>query len=286
MRTPRTVALFSILALTVVAQPAPEVVHLWEGGAPGFENRKDEPELSRDWWFKNIHNPSVTVFRPAPELANGCAVIVAPGGGMRELVFNPEGVDAATYLTKHGVTVFALKYRLPGEPGSPYSIEHVRADARRAVRLVRARAAEFGVDPKRIGMLGFSAGGAVTLMTVDGDEAGDTKSADPIERVSCRPDFQMYVYPGGEAVPTFGKGSPPAFLLCANDDEYGCDDFTLALFAQFRAADVPVELHMLARGKHAFNMGNRSGFLAVRNWPDRMAEWMRDSGFLAKAKAD
>jgi acetyl esterase/lipase len=286
MRIPTTVFAFTVLASLTCAQPATQVVHLWEGGAPGFESRKDEPELSRDWWFKNIHNPSVTVFRPAPELANGCAVIVAPGGGMRELVFNPEGVDVAAYLTKHGVTVFALKYRLPGEEGSPYTIAHVRADARRAVRLVRARAAEFGVDPRRIGMLGFSAGGAVTLMTVDGEEKGDAKSADPVERVSCRPDFQMYVYPGGEVVPKFGKGSPPAFLLCANDDEYGCDEFTLALFAQFRAAEVPVELHMLARGKHAFNMGNRSEFLAVRNWPDRMAEWMRDSGYLVKTKAE
>jgi acetyl esterase/lipase len=91
----------------------------------------------------------------------------------------------------------------------------------------------------------------------------------------------MYVYPGGEMPKSFSKDLPPAFLLCANDDEYGCDDFTLALFAQFRAADVPVELHMLARGKHAFNMGNRSEFLAVRHWPDRMAEWMKDSGFMS-----
>lgn len=286
MRILRTVFLLVVIASFAAAQPAPQVVHLWEGGAPGFESRKDEPEQSKDWWFKNIHNPSVTVFHPAPELANGCAVVVAPGGGMRELVFNPEGVDAANYLTKIGVTVFALKYRLPEEPGSPYSMKHVRADARRAVRLVRARAAEFGVDPRRIGMLGFSAGGAVTLMTVDGNEQGDAKSADPVERVSCRPDFQMYVYPGGELPRAFPKDSPPAFLLCANDDEYGCDEFTLGLLERFRAAGVPVELHMLARGKHAFNMGNRSEFLAVRNWPDRMAEWMRDSGFLKAGAAE
>ena len=277
----KSLAVLALVTSFAAAQPAPQVVHLWEGGAPGFESRKDEPEQLKDWWFKNIHNPSVTVFRPAPELANGCAVIVAPGGGLRELVFNPEGVDAATCLTKHGVTVFALKYRLPGEEGSPYTIAHVRADERRAVRLVRARAAEFGIDPKRIGMLGFSAGGEVTLMTVDGDGQGDAKSADAIERVSCRPDFQMYVYPGGELPKSFAKDSPPAFLLCANDDEYGCDEFTIALFNGLRTAQVPVELHMLARGKHAFNMGDRSEFLAVRNWPDRMAEWMKDSGYFA-----
>jgi acetyl esterase/lipase len=286
MRPPVILSLAALLSSVAFAQPAPQVVHLWEGGAPGFEGRKDEPEQSRDWWFKSIHNPSVTVFRPARDVANGCAVVVAPGGGFRELVFNPEGVDAAKYLNPLGVTVFALKYRLPGEPGSPYSMKHVRADARRAVRLVRARAVEFGVDPNRIGILGFSAGSEVALLTVDGNEKGDAKSVDPIERASCRPDFQMHVYPGGNVPSSFAKDSPPAFLLCASDDEYGCAEVTLDIYTKLRAVGVSAEMHMLARGKHAFNMGNRSEYLAVRNWPDRMAEWMKDSGFLNASPAE
>lgn len=279
---PKLLAFTLILASAVSAQPAPEVIHLWAGGAPGFESRKDEPERAKDWWVKNIHNPSVTVFRPAEGTGNGCAVVVAPGGGFRELVFNPEGVDAANYLTKLGVTVFALKYRLPGESGSPYTMDNVRQDARRAMRLVRSRAAEFGIDPKRIGMLGFSAGGEVTLMTLDGNERGNPKSADPVERVSCRPDFQMLVYPGGNVPKAFAKDTPPAFMVCANDDDANCDDTTLSILTKLRAAGVSVELHLIAQGKHAFNMGNRSEFVAIRHWPDRMAEWMQDRGFLTK----
>jgi acetyl esterase/lipase len=273
-----------LLPVIALAQPAPQVIPLWEKGAPGFEDRRDEPEKAKDWWVKNIHNPSVTVFRPAPDKANGCAVIVAPGGGFRELVFNPEGRDAATYLNTLGVTVFALKYRLPGESGSPYTPAQVKQDAYRAVRLVRSRAAEFGVDPHRIGMLGFSAGGAVVAMIAYDPGDGDAKAPDPIDRANGRPDFQMLVYPGGDVPKKIGGDAPPAFLICANDDEFGCDEVTMDLVTKLRAAKVPVELHLIAQGKHAFNMGDRSEFLAIRGWPKRMAEWLYDRGYLKKAK--
>ena len=108
----------------------PEVIPLWQNGAPGFEARRDEPEQAKDWWVKNIHNPSLTVFRPPPGKANGCALVVAPGGGFRELVFTAEGKQVADFLNPLGVTVFVLKYRLPNEPDSPYTLEHVRQDAR------------------------------------------------------------------------------------------------------------------------------------------------------------
>ena len=270
------------LACAAFAQPQPEVVHLWSNGAPGFERLKDEPEQAKDYWVKHINNPSLTVFRPAADVANGCAVIVAPGGGYRELVFDAEGRDVGAYLTKIGVTVFALKYRLPNESGSPYSDEHVRQDAYRAVRSVRSRAAEFGVDPRRIGILGFSAGGRVVMHVAFETGDGDAKAADPIDRVNGRPDFQMYVYPGGEPPRRIPHDSPPAFLVCADDDEYHCDDVTMDLVNKFRAAHVPVEVHLIAQGKHAFNMGHRSEFLAIRHWPDRMAEWLHDRGYLTK----
>lgn len=270
--------------LVAIAQSALQVIPLWEKGAPGFEDRRDEPEKAKDWWVKNIHNPSVTVFLPPEGKANGCAVIVAPGGGFRELVFNPEGKQAAEYLTTLGVTVFALKYRLPGESGSPYTIDHVKQDAYRAVRLVRSRARDFGIDPKRIGMLGFSAGGAVVTMVAYDKGDGDAKAPDPIDRANGRPNFQMLVYPGGNVPKTLPGDAPPAFLICANDDEFGCDEVTMEIVKKLRAANVPVELHLIAEGKHAFNMGDRSEFMAIRGWPKRMGEWLYDRGYLKAVK--
>ena len=271
---------FGGLVLPLLAAEVPVVIPLWANGAPGSEARRNEPEQARDWWVKNIHNPSLTVFRPPEGKANGCAVVVAPGGGFRELVFNPEGRQAAEYLATLGVTAFALKYRLPGEANSPYTIEDVRRDAYRAMRLVRSRAAEFHLDPDRIGMLGFSAGGAVVMMVAFDPGDGDPAAADPIDRANGRPNFQMMVYPGGRVPGKIPAGSPPAFLLCANDDEYGCDQVTLELLQKFRAAKVPVEAHILGQGKHAFNMGDRSNLAAVKGWPQRMADWLSDRGLL------
>src|ERR1022692_3098873 len=177
MRIPKYRALATLVIPTLaLAGPAPQVIHLWQDGAPGFEARRNEPEQARDYWVRNIHNPSVTVFLPPREKANGCAVVVAPGGGFRELVFNAEGKQAAEYLNSLGVAAFALKYRLPGEAGSPYTPDHVRQDAHRALRLVRSRAGEFNIDPSRVGILGFSAGGAVVMMVAFDKGDGDTKA--------------------------------------------------------------------------------------------------------------
>ena len=140
------VCTLSLFGFCAIAQ-AQQVIPLWEKGAPGFEARRSEPEQHKDWWYKNIHNPSLTVFLPPAGKANGTAVIVAAGGGHRELVFNPEGVEPAQYLASLGVTAFALKYRLFREPGSKYTIDNTAEDIRRAMRTVRARAAEWQVRP-------------------------------------------------------------------------------------------------------------------------------------------
>jgi len=282
-RHPAVLTLMFCLLAGLLRADEPTVIPLWKDGAPGSAARKHEPEQAKDWWVKNIHNPSLTVFLPPAGKANGSAVIVAPGGGFRELVFNGEGRQVGEFLSQFGVTVFALKYRLPFEEGSPYTLDTVRQDAYRAMRLVRSRAAEFHLDQNRIGMLGFSAGGAVVMMVAFDQGDGDPKAVDPIDRVNGRPNFQMMVYPGGEVPKKIPADSPPAFLLCANDDEYHCDEVTMELVEKFRAARVPVELHLIAQGKHAFNMGDRSSFLAVKNWPQRMAEWMQDRGYLTPA---
>lgn len=269
-----------MLPALAVAQSQPIVIPLWKNGAPGFENRKDIPEQAKDYWIRSINNPSITVYLPPKEKANGCAVIVAPGGGFRELVFNAEGRQAAEFFNSIGVAAFVLKYRLPGEENSPYTPENVRQDAYRAIRLVRNRADEFHIDPDRIGMLGFSAGGAVVMMVAFDKGDGDPKSPDLVDRINGRPNFQMMVYPGGKAPKKITADAPPAFLICANDDEYGCDEVTMELLQKFRDAKVPVEAILLSKGKHAFNMGDRSPLKTINSWPQRMADWLNDSGFL------
>jgi acetyl esterase/lipase len=259
---------------------AQQVIALWEKGAPGFEAKQSEPEQHADWWYKNIHNPSLTVFLPPAGKANGAAVIVAAGGGHRELVFNPEGVEPAEYLASIGVTAFALKYRLFREPGSKYTIDHTAQDIRRAMRTVRARASEWNLDPHRIGVMGWSAGGEVAALVAYPPGAGDAASKDAIERVSARPDFQILIYPGPLGIPEkIPADAPPAFLLGAADDEYVAG-VLYDITNKYRAAGASLETHIYAQGKHAFNMGQRSKYVSIQRWRDRLGEWLQDRGFL------
>jgi acetyl esterase/lipase len=269
-------------ALTAVAQTAPEQIPLWSDGAPGFESRRDEPEQAQDYWVRNIHNPSLTVFLPPADKATGTAVVVVPGGGHRELVFDAEGRDAAEFLNQLGIAAFVLKYRLARERDSQYQLAtHVRDDAYRAMRLVRSRAGDWQIDPQRVGMLGFSAGGEVVAMVAYRSGNGDPKAVDPIDRQNGRPNFQMIVYPGPLGIPNEGvpADSPPLFIVCANDD-HGHIEPTIELIEKYRAAGAPVEAHIFARGGHAFNMGHRSELATLKGWPDRMADWLKDNGWL------
>jgi acetyl esterase/lipase len=272
-------ALTSTIASTAFADPS--VIHLWDNGAPGFESLKDQPEVAKDWWVRNINNPSLTFYEPAAGRANGCAMIIAPGGGMHTVNFPVEGEPPAQYLNSLGVTCFALKYRLPAfdDSPSPYKMENVRQDISRAMRLVRHRAKQFQIDPNRIGVLGFSAGATVVTMVSLNNASGDPKASDPIDRESARPNFQILVYPGvnPEFIPA---NTPPALLVCATDDDYGSDKMTLRLFEQLRDANVPVEAYFIQQGRHGFNMGSRSPYLAIQHWPDRMADWLNDRGVL------
>lgn len=252
---------------------------LWANGAPGFESRKAIPEQAADYWLKSVNNPSVTAYLPPKESATGAALVVLPGGGHRILVINAEGSDVAKLMNPKGVAVFVVKYRLFREEGSPYTIDHARQDAVRAVRYIRAHAGEFGVDPQRIGLMGFSAGGEAVNLAVYQGAAQDPK-VDAIDAVSARPDFQVLVYPGPLGVPeTVPPGTPPAFIVAANDDEC-CSAPPVALLNRFRAAKVPVEFHLFQSGGHAFNMGLRSQKAALKAWPDRLFDWLADNGWL------
>ena len=162
-----------------------------------------------------------------------------------------------------------LKYRLARERDSRYQLAtHVRQDAYRAMRLVRSRAAEWHVDPERVGMLGFSAGGEVVAMVAYTSGFGDPNAADPIDRQNGRPNFQMIVYPGPLGIPNEGvpADSPPLFIVCANDDQ-GHIEPTIDLVNKYRAARAPVEAHIYSHGGHAFNMGRRSELATLKGWP-------------------
>jgi acetyl esterase/lipase len=274
--------LLSAIVLLTICLPlaAQQVIPLWEDGAPGFESRRNEPEQHKDWWYRNIHNPSLTVFLPPQDKANGTAVIVAAGGGHRELVFDAEGVEPAQYLASLGITAFALKYRLFREEGSGYTFRHTGEDIRRAMRTVRARAAEWNVDPDRIGVMGWSAGGEVAALVAYTRETGDANAGDAIERASPRANFQILIYPGPLGIPDdIPRDAPPLFLLGAADDEYVAQ-VLFDLTRKYRAAGASIETHIYAQGKHAFNMGQRSEFVSIRRWPARLAEWLEDRGYL------
>jgi acetyl esterase/lipase len=280
------IALLCLPATTIRAQePGPEKIPLWPNGAPGFEHRRGEAEQAKSYWVRNIHNPSITAFLPPKDKATGAAVVICPGGGHRELVFNAEGVEAAQFLNSIGVAAFALKYRLGRERGSPYAIEkHAREDGLRAMRLVRSRAREWGIDPNRVGIMGFSAGGEVAAMVAFGSSDGDPKAADPIDRLSARPDFLVMIYSGPLGIPeVLPTNPPPAFLLVANDDR-GASRVIAGLFQKYRDARAPVEAHVFARGGHGFNMGKRSKLATLKGWPHRLKDWMEDNAILAPAK--
>jgi len=256
------------------------VIPLWENGAPGFEKLKDVPEQAKDYWVKNINNPSLTVFLPPKDKANGSAVVICPGGGHRLLVFNAEGIEPAKFLSDLGVTVFVLKYRLGRDTNSPYKIEvHAKQDGERAMRLVRARAKEWGIDPNRVGMMGFSAGGEVVDMVAFDNDKSYMKSSDRIDANYATPNFIIQIYPGPLFIPdTVPVDAPPAFLLAA-DDDLCCSPSVVKLLQAYRAAKVPVEAHILERGDHGFNMGTRSKLKTVNTWPQRLADWLSDNNY-------
>lgn len=264
----------------------PETIHLWKKGAPGFEKLKDIPESAKDWWVRDINNPSIVVFKPEKELANGTAILVVPGGGHQNLVYNSEGKAPAEFLTKLGITVFVLKYRLVFQENSPYSIDiHPQQDAYRAMRTIRSRAVEFGIDPNKLGIMGFSAGGEVVASIAYAAGNGDPKAKDPVDRANGKPNFQILVYPGPRWIPTsLDPAAPPAFMVAAMDDAC-CAKPIIDLAQLYQVAKIPAEIHLYAKGDHAFNMGQRTTLKGLHDWPQRLADWLIDSKWIPSPTA-
>jgi len=241
---------------------------------------------------RNVSEPTLTVFPaegdgPAPA-AGRPAMIIAPGGGFALLAMDKEGYDVARVLCAAGVTAVVLKYRVrptvggQGGPGrAPAGVMGaILSDGQRAVRMVRARAAEWGIDPNRIGMCGFSAGSMLTSYTALHCDAGDPAAVDPVERVSSRPDFIGLLYGAVAEWPDKLPKLPPLFMMQANDDPFFGDPEGWAAFVHaWQAAGVPVEAHLYSKGGHGFGLGVYGG--AVAGWADAMIAWLRDLGIIA-----
>ena len=287
----RISCLLLFLTTLVAAQ---DVIPLYPGTAPGStpETYPENEYFSKVWnteVVSNVTKPSLTVFKPSPELKNGTAVVICPGGGFMALSITSEGTDVAKYLVAKGVTAFVLKYRLAhtGEDATqefsaliadrekfrekvsgiiPLAID----DGLAAVKYVRQHASEFGVSPDRVGIIGFSAGGAVTT--------GVAFKYSP----EGRPAFVAPIYPGGELFrdATVPQDAPPMFIAAASDDQLGLAPVAVGFYYKWLQAHKSVELHMYAKGGHGFGMGKHG--LPTDHWIDRFAEWMEMQGWLKK----
>jgi acetyl esterase/lipase len=280
---------FVLLSGLTFAIERGEEIRLWPNGAPGSEGEtapevsqaSDNPKLPKR--FTVVHYPSIYVFLPAKEKANGMAVVIAPGGGHSQLVMEKEGYDIAGWLNKNGIAGVVLKYRLARAQGSHYTVAgNALPDAARAMRMVRSRAKEWGIDPARIGFMGFSAGGEVAALMETRFDAGNDSSSDPIDRTSSRPDFAVVVYPGFRpGTITVPKDAPPTFLVCADDDRSHVVT-TVNLYLDLEKQGVPSEMHIYASGGHGFGM--KESTLPVASWPDRLMQWMADRKLLTEPR--
>lgn len=284
--------LFLLSASALPAADAPPVIPLWEKGPPGFEDKKDVKEVrdreSKDtgeYRTTNVHNPYVTVFLPPKEKATGVAVVVVPGGGHRELWVRHEGENVAQWLSERGVAAVVLRYRLAREKESPYKLDVVAPqDGQRALRLVRSKAKEWNVDPNKVGMMGFSAGGELVAMVCRKADKGDEKAADPIDRESGMPSFQAHVYSGplglrNEKITK--ENTPPTFIAVGEDD--GAASWLVQHYLDAKKAGVSAELHVYAKTPHAFGFRPyKTTGKPVESWPQRFYEFLDAEGLLKK----
>ena len=261
--------LFLVLIAPIFAHAdTPAALPLWPMGAPGSEARSAEPEKAEGSNVVNIHNPSITPFVPAADKSTGTAVIICPGGGHSKLCLGHEGYALAEWFRDHGIAAFVLKYRLAREKGSTYTIQdHAMADARRAIRTVRNRAAEWHIQADRIGILGFSAGGELAAFAAMKNDPGQKDAADPI-------------YPGTSGLFNAEKGMPPLFIACGYSDRPDIAEGMATLYLKYKAAGVKAELHIYANAGHGFGYKPDAKPSAAAKWPERFTEWLTDSGFM------
>ena len=282
----------SLLSMNLLAEP--QVVRLYDGPAPGSESWKQkEKENNQNFWqtrvVYNVADPTLTVLLPAPSTATGAAVVICPGGGFFALSIDSEGLDVARWLNGKGVACFVLKYRLvechTDDPTQEIMtkgnldtvvapvVKLATADGKAAVAHVRSHAKEYGVNPERIGIIGFSAGGTVA--------AGVAFGYGPESRPNfVAPIYLQYDWTGKPPVPA---DAPPMFILAATDDPLGLAPHSVALYSDWTKAKKSAELHLLAKGGHGFGMRKQN--LPSDHWIELFADWLAGQGFLKASTA-
>ncbi|HEY6168643.1 MAG TPA: alpha/beta hydrolase, partial [Verrucomicrobiae bacterium] len=288
-----------LLAGSTFAVDQPQPIFLWPNGAPGeTAGVGEEKDTSKPGdrliagkpviRLGNISKPSIIVFAAPKGKATGAAVLVCPGGGYNILAWDLEGTEVCEWLNSVGVTGVLLKYRVPKRPGLEKHVPPLQ-DAQRALGLMRQRAKEWGIDPQRVGMMGFSAGAHLTAAASTSFEKRTYDPADDADKQSCRPDFALLIYPGGVAVKGEGEKlppeikvtaqTPPAFLAQTEDDNARVES-SLAYYIALKNAKVPAEMHLYPTGGHGY--GLRPSEHNISHWPQRAEEWLRALGVLKK----
>lgn len=297
---PRPFLFAAMLAAVSAPAAEPVTIRLWSGRAPG-ETKEFPPEANITTDKDNrpagrpvvrlspVAEPTLTVFSPDPARNNGTAVVICPGGAYARLAIDLEGYEPAAWLNSLGVTAAVLKYRVPVREGLPRHFAPAQ-DAQRALGILRSRAAEFGIDPRRIGMLGFSAGAhlAAVLSNLPGERLHP--AVDEADRAEARPAFVALIYPGylraqsggvaPEVTPQAGR-TPPTFLAMTQDDPVQVEN-AVSYYLALKQAGVPAEMHLFPGGGHGYGM--RRTEAPGTTWPARMEDWMRAAGWLERAK--
>jgi acetyl esterase/lipase len=280
---------------------AGQTLDIWPGAAPGepasaskdlgkeiVEHKSQELPIGKFQITRatNITQPTIAIFSPDRAKNTGAAVVVCPGGGYSALMMDYEGTDIAQWLKSIGVTGIVLKYRVPRREGTPKNAAPPQAlmDAQRALSLVRSKAADLGIDPKRIGILGFSAGGHLAAWAATNSDKRVYEPIDAVDRVDCRPDFAIPIYPGS----VIKRGTdqtaddirvtsqtPPMFLAQAGNDN---PESSIFLYLALKRAGVPAELHVYAGGGHGFGIRSEAG--PASTWTKSCEDWLRAMGFL------
>lgn len=288
--------LFGMLRSATAVEPS-ETLNVWPDQPPGKAvELPAEADLTKDTdnliagrrlqRIGNVSTPTLAIYRPAPDKDTGAAVVICPGGGHHILAYDLEGTEVAEWLNSIGVTGIVLKYRVPARDPDRRWLAAVQ-DAQRAVSLVRSKSEEWKIDPARIGILGFSAGGETAGLTAIFEDRQYDK-IDDVDTISSRPDFAVLIYAGGfaekdnQSLKPYVKvtsQTPPMFLVHAIDDPVPVAN-SLLLTGALKQANVPAELHVYSTGGHGY--GLRRTEQPVTAWPDRCTAWLQESGLLKK----